>query len=174
MKKRAPTRKERELKRMLDEAMGINRNAASVLVAVRAERERARIELGNAQIEIVDLQQRTESLKEANDHLAGVEMARAEQHQRHIRKLFRIILDLKLETARQEGYIERVTDLDPPESHSGVTTDDPMDQDFGSIRIRDQILGAESENQRDRIIDSVDTETLDRALGAGDDRFVRP
>jgi hypothetical protein len=171
--KRKPTRLERTLTRQLDEAMDINRNMAEVATAKRVQVENLRVQIGNTMIENADLKRQIESLKEANDHIAGRHAAIEQSHRKQCRKLFSIIFDLQIELAHAQGYIIRVTDLDPPEARSGVSAERTTDID-DMLSLRDQLAGAETETMRDRILDSVDTETLDRVLGRGanDDRFI--
>lgn len=96
------------------------------------------------------------------------------QHAKHkARKLFGIILDLTIKVARHEGYIARVTDLDPAGVHSGVTSEPAADLDD---MLRHDLADAKSETMRDRIIESADLDMLDRALGRdpiSEDRFLR-
>jgi len=84
----------------------------------------------------------------------------------HERKLFRSILDLWLKNARHEGYIARVREIEAIPDESATF---PVD----TASLADQITSADTEEERDHILDGLSHSTLDSVLGRSGDRFLR-
>jgi len=100
------------------------------------------------------LRRQEESLRRAEAAEAVIRM-----RDRRAREMFIRIFDLEIRAARLEGYIDCA---DKRAVVSAVNSPAPGDLvDFG----RDSVLMAGSESQRDRIIESMDQETLDAVLG---------
>jgi hypothetical protein len=149
-----------KLREELALSMDMNRNAIDALKVVRAERDILRTE--------------AEKLKKDTATIFAALNTAELQSQKKTQRLFQVIFDLHLKAAQHEGYIKRVTDLDGSRSQTTKVIDGEVG-DGDVLRFREEIYGAESETQRDSILDSLDTETLDQVLGKAPqkDRFLR-
>lgn len=149
-----------KLREELALSMDMNRNAIDALKVVRAERDILRTE--------------AEKLKKDTATIFAALNTAELQSQKKTQRLFQVIFDLHLKAAQHEGYIKRVTDLDGSRSQTTKVIDGEVG-DGDVLRFREEIYGAESETQRDSILDSLDTETLDQVLGKApqQDRFLR-
>lgn len=149
-----------KLREELALSMDMNRNVIDALKVVRAERDLIRAE--------------AEQLNSERTSMLATLDAVERRSQKKTQRLFQVIFDLHLKAAQHEGYIKRVTDLDGSRSQTTKVIDEEAG-DGDILRFREEIYGAESETQRDSILDSIDTETLDQVLGKAPqkDRFLR-
>lgn len=149
-----------KLREELALSMDMNRNAIDALKVVRAERDILRTE--------------AEKLKKDTATIFAALNTAELQSQKKTQRLFQVIFDLHLKAARHEGYIQRVVDLDSSGTRSGIEADMAREMD-DILGLRRDVAGAPSETERDSILDSVDTETLDQVLGKApqQDRFLR-
>lgn len=155
--------KEQRLTRELSEMNDRYRNASQAITAACMARDKARSDMAKIENDVIALNGEVQSWK---SHASAIE----EAGKRKNRKMLEIIFDLSLKVARHEGYIARVTDLD---TVSDIKSGPAEDVDITSLQ-RD-IVGASSEALRDRILDSIDTDTLHQVLGRPpeEDRFLR-
>lgn len=89
----------------------------------------------------------------------------------HIRKLFSIIYRQSLDSEHKAGWMARVREKEnATQSASAPYEDDNIARLDLSLE-RERLAGATGDRAVGRIIDSMDTETLDAVLGRGADGF---
>jgi len=165
MSKRRTTPRERELRRQLNEATDIARNAASATQLARTERDEAKAELAEIRetmkARIANLENQ---LGAEQRQRAAISQALQDRIKR-IRDLFATIFNLHVEIGRKEGYIARVRERDNP---SGPESTQGPDADPGALR--ESLAQAVGESAVASILDSVDSDILDQVLGRSPDQ----
>lgn len=141
----------------------INDLEAELLIKSREAEEREHLIAGlDASIKSLTIQRDNAY---ASERRAAVLEAQINNGAKKVRSLFGTVVKLQMESAQLKGYIDRVRELD---RISATDVTEPVaGEDY--LTARDALMNASRQSQIDRIIDSVDEQTLEAILGRTDD-----
>lgn len=147
------------------EQMSTQMNSQNVLIGDQRER------IDDLEKIVDDLQGTAQVYQRRHDEAlrrAEAAEAVARMNAGKVRSMFAMIFKLELRVAHLGGYIARVE----YDGHATTPIKEFGPDDLGSVGYaRDALMEARGEGQRDRIIESMDTDTLDAVLGrTGDEQ----